>query len=230
MDTDTLLVAEVFGPTWQGEGPSLGNRAGFIRLGLCNLDCQWCDTPYTWDWSTYDKDAELSRSTIAELVAEVEKMDVPLLVITGGEPLMQQEAVIGLLRALPEGLRIEIETNGTIQPRPELTELVDRFNVSPKLSSSGVRQVKRRKYPVLRAFRQSGKAVYKFVASSVDDLEEIDEVVAAAGLDQVYVMAEGTSAPVVVERTRELADAVLAKGWNLTTRLHVLIWGERRGV
>jgi hypothetical protein len=93
-----------------------------------------------------------------------------------------------------------------------------------------VPQAKRLKYPVLRALGRSGKAVYKFVVMSVDDLDEVDEVVTACGLAPVYVMAEGTSAPAIVERTRELADAVLAKGWNLTTRLHVLVWGERRGV
>jgi 7-carboxy-7-deazaguanine synthase len=230
VDAEALLVAEVFGPTWQGEGPSLGSRAGFIRLGLCNLDCRWCDTPYTWDWARFDKDVELRRSGVAELAARVEALDVPLLVVTGGEPLMQQRALTGLLRALPGGLRVEVETNGTIRPQPGLVELVDQFNVSPKLANSGVRQAKRRRYPVLEAYRHTGKAVYKFVATSVDDLAEVDEIVTAGGLAPVYVMAEGTSARVVVERTRELADAVLAKGWNLTTRLHVLVWGDRRGV
>ncbi len=63
----TLLVAEVFGPTFQGEGFSLGCRAAFVRLGRCNLDCgqgagaTWaCDTPYTWDWARYDPAVELS--------------------------------------------------------------------------------------------------------------------------------------------------------------------------
>jgi 7-carboxy-7-deazaguanine synthase len=230
LETETLLVAETFGPTWQGEGPSLGRRAAFIRLGLCNLDCDWCDTPYTWDWSRYDKEVELRRRTVAELVADVGTLGVDLLVVTGGEPLMQQQALISLLRAMPDGLRVELETNGTIHPQPELIELVDQFNVSPKLANSLVPRAKRLKYPVLQSLRRSGKAVYKFVATSVVDLDEIDEVVAACGLAPVYVMAEGTTATAVVERTRELADAVLARGWNLTTRLHVLIWGERRGV
>lgn len=56
-----LVVSEVFGPTFQGEGPSLGRRAGFVRLGRCNLDCSWCDTPNTWDWSRFDPAIELRR-------------------------------------------------------------------------------------------------------------------------------------------------------------------------
>src|SRR4029450_7825218 len=54
-----LVVSEVFGPTFQGEGPSVGRRAGFVRLGRCNLDCSWCDTPYTWDWERHDPAVEL---------------------------------------------------------------------------------------------------------------------------------------------------------------------------
>ena len=56
-----LVVAEVFGPTFQGEGPSTGQRAGFVRLGRCNLDCSWCDTPYTWDWERFDPAAATRR-------------------------------------------------------------------------------------------------------------------------------------------------------------------------
>lgn len=230
LDPSSLLVSEVFGPTWQGEGPSLGRRTGFLRLGQCNLDCAWCDTPYTWDWSRYDKETELSRRSIADLVAEIAALDVPMLVISGGEPLMQQQGVAELLAALPSTLRVEIETNGTIAPHADIIDRVDQFNVSPKLANSLVLLGKRRKSSVLRALRESGKAVFKFVAASVADLAEIDEIVTAAELAPIYVMAEGTSPDVILTRTRELADTVLARGWNMTTRLHVLIWGEQRGV
>jgi 7-carboxy-7-deazaguanine synthase len=221
-----LVVSEVFGPTIQGEGPSAGRRAGFVRLGRCNLACTWCDTPYTWDWSRFDPAVELRKVDVAEVVAAVEAMDVPLVVVTGGEPLLQQSALVPLLSALGGRHRIEIETAGTLAPSPELVALVDQFNVSPKLANSGNPVERRWKPDVLRAFEATGKAVFKFV---VADPAELDEV-AAFGVAPVWVMPEGTDPAVVQERLVTLAEPVLARGWNLTPRLHVAIWGDKRGV
>jgi 7-carboxy-7-deazaguanine synthase len=229
----SLVVAEVFGPTWQGEGPSLGTRAGFIRLGRCNLACTWCDTPYTWDWERYDPAVELTRRTIDEIADEVEAMDVRLVVITGGEPLLQQSHLPPLLERLRAGHRteIEIETAGTLAPSEAVVTRVDRFNVSPKLANSGNPVDRRLKPSVLRAFVASGKASFKFVASSADDVDEIADIVATCDIpaERVWVMPEGTDPAIVVERARALADGVLERGWNMTTRLHVLLWGDERG-
>src|SRR3954454_2624284 len=106
-----LVVSEVFGPTWQGEGPSIGRRCGFVRLGRCNLACTWCDTKYTWDWSQYDPSVELTRRTVADVVAERPPMDVRMVVAPGGEPLLQQRALVPLLSACRgRGWRAEVET------------------------------------------------------------------------------------------------------------------------
>src|SRR4051794_4076555 len=86
----SLVVSEVFGPTFQGEGRSLGRRCGFVRLGRCNLACTWCDTPYTWDWDRFDPAVELQRRTVTEIVSALEAMAIDMVVITGGEPLLQQ--------------------------------------------------------------------------------------------------------------------------------------------
>ena len=67
----TLVISEVFGPTVQGEGPTIGRRAAFVRLGRCNLDCSWCDTPYTWDWERYDPKVELHERPVPEIVADL---------------------------------------------------------------------------------------------------------------------------------------------------------------
>jgi 7-carboxy-7-deazaguanine synthase len=222
-----LVVSEVFGPTVQGEGPSLGRRAGFVRLGRCNLACTWCDTPYTWDWSRFDPAVELRRIDVDDVAAEVEEMDVPLVVLTGGEPLLQQGGLVELAARL-RPRRIEVETAGTLAPRPELVAVVDQFNVSPKLANSG-NPAERRLHPeVLRAFVDTGKAVFKFV---VADPAELDEV-ASFGLPDplVWIMPEGAAADVLAERLGALAESVIDRGWNLTTRLHVEIWGDRRGV
>jgi organic radical activating enzyme len=228
---DTLVVSEVFGPTWQGEGPSLGRRAGFVRLGRCNLACTFCDTPYTWRWTDHDPAVELRTATVDDIVTELLVMDVPLVVVTGGEPLLQQSHLPPLLRPLRQRrIDVEIETAGTLTPTDELIDLVTRFNVSPKLANSGNDLDRRLKPDVLAAFEATGRAAFKFVAIDGQDLEEVQEVVDAAGLTDVWVMPEGTDAETIVARGRALIEPVQDRGWNLTTRLHVLLWGDRRGV
>lgn len=230
MPAGTLLVAETFGATWQGEGPSAGRVAGFVRLGRCNLDCAWCDTAYTWDWQRYDPTVELRSVEVSDVLAQLDAMGVQMVVVTGGEPLLQQRHLPPLLTGARErGWRVEVETSGTVAcSLPD--GLVDQFNVSPKLSNSGVPVNRRYKPDVLRRFLSTGSAVFKFVATGPGDLAEVDAMVDECGLEPVWIMPEGTDAATVVARMRELADAVLARRWNLTTRLHVLVWGDRRGV
>lgn len=221
-----LVVSECFGPTFQGEGPSLGRRAGFLRLGRCNLACSFCDTRYTWDWDTHDPATELHHAHPDDLAAQLRAMDVPLVVVTGGEPLLQQTH-LGPLLAQLQGMDIEIETAGTLPPDPTITDLVTRFNVSPKLANSGNPAERRYKPDVLRAFEATGKAIFKFVVT--DDFTEVDIVVADNRLTNVWIMPEGTDGPTVIERTHALAAPTAERGWNLTTRLHVLLWGNERG-
>jgi len=225
-----LVVSEVFGPTFQGEGPSVGRRAGFVRLGRCNLDCTFCDTAYTWDWERYDPAAELRHEAVAAVVAELEAMAPELVVVTGGEPLLQQRSLVPLAeqcRAREWG--VEVETNGTRIPEPRLVDLVTQWNVSPKLANSGVALADRIRPEVLAAFQAMGRAVFKFVVASEDDLDEVAAVVEGHALAPVWVMPEGTDPATVLERSRRLADPVLRRGWNLTPRLHVLLWGDQRG-
>jgi 7-cyano-7-deazaguanosine (preQ0) biosynthesis protein QueE len=225
-----LVVAEVFGPTLQGEGPSAGRRCGFVRLGGCNLDCSWCDTPYTWDWTRFTPERELRRVAVSEVVDTVEAMDVDMLVITGGEPLLQARALLPLLAAAGErGWRVEVETNGTVAPPPELAAQVAAFNVSPKLANSGIGEAVRIRPAALEALRATGRAVFKFVVTAASDLDEVAALVAAHRLEPVYVMPEGTTAEVIVARMRELAGPALERGFHLTTRLHILLWGDQRG-
>ena len=226
----TLAISEVFGPTLQGEGPSAGERAGFVRLGRCNLACEWCDTKYTWDWDTYDPQVEVSTRSLADIAAEIEAMEVPLVVVTGGEPLLQQSHLPGLLARLRStGHDIEIETAGTVAPSDEVVALVDRFNVSPKLDNSGNALDRRYRPDVLRAFEATGKAVFKFVVVEESDLNEVSAIVEDCLLSEVWIMPEGTDAAVLLDRQRRLADAVIARGWHMTTRLHILLWGDQRG-
>ena len=79
-----LLVAELFGPTFQGEGPSAGQQALFVRLSRCNLSCRWCDTSYTWDWSRFDPHAEARRLPVPEVARWLLQWPVRLVVVTDG--------------------------------------------------------------------------------------------------------------------------------------------------
>ncbi len=228
-----LIIAECFGvetPTFQGEGPSCGHPALFIRLSRCNLICARCDTKYTWDWSQFDPRKESTKRPVADLVAWAASCPVELVVITGGEPLIQQRNLAALVQGLlAAGKRVEFETNGTIAPDPAL--LVDgvRFNVSPKIQSFGETESRSIVPSALEAFAATGSAVFKFVASSVPDLDRIAELAAAHRLAPVWVMPEGTTAEAIIAATRVLADAVAARHWNLTTRLHVLAFADARG-
>lgn len=225
-----LVVAEIFGPTLQGEGPSAGRRCGFLRLGGCNLDCAWCDTPYTWDWSRHSRDDELRRMSPPAILDRVAAMDVDMLVITGGEPMLQQEQLMPVLEAArARGWRIEVETNGTRRPLPELVPLVTQFNVSPKLASAGVTRERPVDADALGALLATGRAVFKFVVTALEDLAEVDTIVGEHELHPVYLMPEGTDAPRILEGMRRLAAPALARGYNLSPRLHILLWGDERG-
>jgi 7-carboxy-7-deazaguanine synthase len=229
----SLVVAEVFGPTVQGEGPSLGRRASFVRLGGCNLHCSWCDTGYTWDASRYDLRAELHRVPAWQLVEQVRAIRAGLAVITGGEPLLHQRQAgwATLLSGLADaGVEVEVETNGTVAPTPETVGRVTRFNVSPKLGHAGDDASRRVRPNSLRALAWTGRAVFKFVVERVGDLDEVAAIIDAAGVapDAVWVMPQGSTAEQVLAVQRGIADQVIARGYNLTTRLHTLLWPEER--
>jgi 7-carboxy-7-deazaguanine synthase len=227
---DDLVIAEIFGPTWQGEGPSAGQVAAFVRLGLCNLTCAWCDTAYTWDRSRFDLRAELHRMSPFDVWQAVGAIDAELVVITGGEPLLQQRRLVWLVdMCRARGRRVEIETNGTIAPCRGLLQNAVRFNVSLKLAHSLVPRERRIRPNAVRTLVRAGTARWKFVVRESADLDEVAELVKEYGLAPVWVMPEGTSTDQVLFRMRELADAVLAYGWHLTPRLHTLLWGDERG-
>ncbi len=230
-DAGQLLVSEVFGPTLQGEGPSAGRAASFVRLGGCNLACSWCDTSYTWDATRHDLRTGLTVQNTQEVAAQVLSIGAPLVIITGGEPALQAaEAtrLAGLLTA--GGAAVELETAGTV-PLGPLAEQVRLVVISPKLASSGVPLRARLRWDVLAAAAGLPHAVLKFVVQDCGDLVEADEVVGRLGTapDRVWVMPEGTTAATVLDRMADLAEPVARRGWSLSSRLQVLLWGDQRG-
>jgi 7-cyano-7-deazaguanosine (preQ0) biosynthesis protein QueE len=228
----TLVVNEIFGPTFQGEGPSAGQRAVFVRLAGCCLSCRWCDTAWTWDATRFDLAAEQHPLHVDSVLDRLGRQDCDLVVITGGEPLLQQDAVAKLADGIcAKGIasRVEVETAGTVPPRPAVLTAVTGFNVSPKLAHSGMPRHRRIRPAVLRQFAASGKAVFKFVACGTGDLEEISEITRSCDLAPVWVMPEGRDTATILTRMRVLAGPVVSRGWNLSARLQVLLWEDERG-
>ncbi|MDT0307644.1 7-carboxy-7-deazaguanine synthase QueE [Streptomyces sp. DSM 44917] len=227
-----LWVAETFADTVQGEGPSIGAPAAFIRLSRCNLTCTWCDTPYTWDRSRFDLAAESRRASAEELASWALGRPEELVVISGGEPLLQQRALVPLARMLIEaGRRVEIETNATYPPAAELAASGACFNVSPKLAGSRVPSALRIRPSVLEAFAAlpTPRRVFKFVVTGLAELDEVDRLVARHRLRPVWVMPEGTTPEKITHGLRELAEGAATRGYRLGARLHVLLWGDERG-
>ncbi|MEL3945692.1 7-carboxy-7-deazaguanine synthase QueE [Streptomyces sp. LNU-CPARS28] len=202
------------------------------------MTCRWCDTPYTWDWKgesdtgiAYRAADELHTLPADEVTERLLGFGVELIVISGGEPLSQQDRVLPTVRALrAHGVAVEFETNGTVIPTTDLVATGARFNVSPKLGHSGVAEHRRKVPEALTCFARLPNAAFKFVCGDTSDLDEVDAFVTEFGLRNVWIMPRGQSPEEIDLGIRTLADAVIARKWNLSGRLHVNIWGNKRGV
>lgn len=237
--TTTPGEPEIFA-SLQGEGPSIGRPSVFVRLSRCNLACHWCDTAYTWrftgdnrphrDALAFEREANQIVLDEADIAARIAALGGNRLVITGGEPLLQGAALARLVALLP-GMHVEIETNGTVAPHPALDPLVHQFNVSPKLAHSGNPAELALVPERLAAWAADPRAFFKFVVASPADLDEIRGLAETCPLtaERVFLMPEGTSPAVLEQRLSWLAPLALELGWRLTDRLHIHLYGDKRG-
>lgn len=234
----------------QGEGKSTGIPSIFVRTSLCNLHCIWCDTDYTWNWAgtrfPHVRDAEpgyqkfskkdwIATCEIAEIVQQVVTFGCKNVILTGGEPMLQPAALVALtqaLRVLSPDFRFEVETNGTLSPTPDFDEAMNQYNVSPKLSNSGNPSRLRLKPAALEFFARSPKANFKFVITEQPDLEEVLQLLNTYAIspEKVWLMPEGTSAQALSEKRRWLVEICKTYGFRYSDRLHVQIWGSKKGV
>jgi organic radical activating enzyme len=165
---------------------------------------------------------------VEEVARDVRAIAAPLVVITGGEPLLQYDSVTELVELITAvGHHMEIETNGTIAPR-HMPESV-HFNVSPKLANSGLPAERRLRPSVLEAFEATGRARFKFVVRTPEELDEVEVLVRRHGLSDIWISPEGVVADDVIRRSRALVDGVLMRGWSMSSRLHILLWANARG-
>ena len=236
---------EIF-DTIQGEGRNMGKHTAFLRLSECNQSCSWCDTPQTWAFTeakaarhdtetVYNKLDWQVKKEVEDIVEQVFATNPESLVITGGEPLMQQNAVINLIKGLREknpDYHTEIETAGTIVIKDELLELLDQINCSPKIANSGNPFNKRRKPLALQKLAEAEKTDFKFVVTKEEDVEEILELVELSGVsnDRVFLMPEGRTPEEIQQHSVMVGDLVKKHGFNMTTRLHILMYGAKRNV
>jgi 7-carboxy-7-deazaguanine synthase len=228
---DTLRLSEIF-ESIQGEGASAGSPSVFVRLATCNLRCTWCDTRYSWDWARYRYDDEVRHVAVTDVAKAVLARPETHLVVTGGEPLLQDRAIVLLLGALPKERYVEVETNGTLAPSRDLLDRVDQWNVSPKLANSG-EPARRRLVPgALGALLSTGRAWLKLVVEGENDLGEADALVRNLGWprERVLLMPQAASREDLVARTPLLARFADERGFGTSPRLHVERWGGRRGI
>ena len=215
-------VSEVF-LSLQGEGPSAGTPAHFVRLQGCDVGCAWCDSKYTWDAA-----GGREQSLTETLDAAARLGDAPLLVVTGGEPLEHAGIAALLDAALARWSRVEVETSGVLPPPLSHARLA--WNVSPKLPRATPRFADT--WAHVAAWLGEPRATFKLVVGEAPDLDDARRLIAEHHLprERVMLMPEGLTEDAVRERARSLAEACKQLGVRLSPRLHVWLWGARRGV
>ncbi len=229
----------------QGEGPAIGRPRTFVRLSGCNLHCVWCDTAYTWNWIgspfahqnsvKFDPSREMIKLSTAETADRIRALASEGVVVTGGEPLLQTDAVIEMIDALREHdhrALVEIETNGTIAPSDTLIDRVDYFVVSPKLAHSGNDAAVALKPEAMRRFAELTSASLKFVCKDAADVDAAATIANQYGFpaQRIYVMPEGTTSEAIHARGPALIETTIAHGFNYSDRLHIHLFGQKRGV
>jgi len=226
----TLKVSEIF-ESLQGEGVSTGTPCVFVRLAQCNLHCSWCDTRYTWDFERYRYDDEVREQSAAEVAQIVNAAPSRRLVLTGGEPLLQQRALKEFFARLAPDITVEVETNGTIVPEPAALSRVNQWNVSPKLNNAGDPEQFRIRPEALATLRDSDRAYLKLVVSDDADFAEADALVArfAWPADRVLLMPMASDREQLRARSFAVAEAARTRAYRFSSRLHLELWGGRRG-
>ena len=226
----SLKISEIFASV-QGEGISLGEPAVFLRLALCNLRCSWCDTKYTWDFKNYDYDQEVNEQEVSAVLEQLRSFKPRRLIVTGGEPLLQQLSLVRLLAALDPELIVEIETNGTLTPCSALVERVNQWNVAPKLDNCGEPRARRLREDVLTMFAQLDAAYLKIVVENPNEKDEVRRLVARLGWpkQRVVLMPQAGDFSLLKKRLPLVRALARKEGYRWSTRLHVELWQGARG-
>jgi 7-carboxy-7-deazaguanine synthase len=228
-----MKVSEIF-HSIQGEGKLIGVPSVFVRASGCNLRCVWCDTPYA-SWNP-----EGENLSIEQIVARVSVFKTQHVVLTGGEPMIMPEIgeLCDALKA--RDYHITIETAATVFSPVKC----DLASLSPKLSNStphdreegrfaAVHERLRINIPVIQQFIDHALDFQlKFVVSDKTDLNEIHEILKQLRHwtpADVQLMPEGIDVATLQSRSAWIAEVCKATGFRFSPRLHVMLYGNKRG-
>jgi len=225
-------ISEIF-YSIQGEGRLLGMPSVFIRTSGCNLRCVWCDTPYT-SWRPEGRDWNINT-----ILREVHKYPARHVVVTGGEPLLAPEIEELAKELKREGAHITIETAATIF-KPVACDLI---SMSPKLAHSTpwkrekgkfakMHEERRLNFGVLQKFLEGYDYQLKFVVERRQDFTEIRDLLdqlVGVDLARVLVMAQGKTSGEVRRKAKWIVELCKEHGYGFTPRLHIDLFGNRRG-
>ena len=223
-----MKIAELF-YSLQGEGSLIGTPSFFIRTSGCNLRCSWCDSPYT-SWQP-----EGSEMSLDAIYMEVQRHPARHVVVTGGEPMIAPEMVALTERLRGLGMHITVETAGTVF-KPVACDLM---SISPKLSNStpegpwaAQHERLRLQEDVLRKLMGGYEYQLKFVIARPEDVAEVKSLAVAlnAPAERIVLMAEGIDPVRLRERALWLAEICKEENFRFSPRLHVDLYGNRRGV
>ena len=227
-----MKISEIF-YSIQGEGMLTGVPSVFVRTSGCNLRCVWCDTPYT-SWAPEGDDM-----TLDQVLACVRQYPAKHAVITGGEPMIAPQVIPLTERIRHHGIHVTVETAGTVYH----PVACDMMSISPKLANSTPHereggkwsaQHERLRYQpeVLRQLMSEYEYQLKFVVASPEDLTEIARMLEEIHADRsrVVLMPEGTTSEAIRERAPWLTEICKREGFRYSPRLHIDLWGNRRGV
>jgi 7-carboxy-7-deazaguanine synthase len=224
-----MRIAEFF-QSVQGEGEYAGTPSIFVRTSGCNLRCWFCDTPYT-SWNP-----EGTQEPWTSILSRILDCDCRHVVITGGEPLLQPN-VVDLSHALKAAGRfVTIETAGTVH-RPVHADLM---SISPKRANSTPhdqiwtdRHEARRECneTVSRMMREYHYQL-KYVIDRPEDIDDVDRHIEKLGnvtSSRVFLMPQGIDAEEIRGKTAWLQAAAEQRGFRVSPRLHIDLFGNRRG-
>lgn len=241
-EASTLPINELF-YSLQGEGKLAGMPTVFVRTSGCNLRCWFCDSYHT-SWEP--NHASMALDDIVDQVKEYARAEH--VVLTGGEPMIHDEAVDLLNRLGDAGYHTTVETNGTIYRDAH----INLVSISPKLASStptpendptgdgewAERHEQRRiDMNALTDLVDTYESQLKFVVTSPDDLLEINDLVARireatrtqVPNSDVLLMPEGMTRASLDDARNEVAELAMDHGYRYTPRLHVDLWNDAPG-